>query len=286
MRVMVTGAGGMLGLDVVDACLARKHEVIALTREDLDITTREVDGTVSHYRPHVVINCAAWTDVDAAESRERDAMLVNDTGAGLLAVAAEQVGAKVIYPSTDYVFGGSSRVPYLESDLPSPLSGYGRSKLAGETAVAVSNPRHVIVRSSWLFGLRGSNFVETMLRVGAEQPEVLVVSDQVGCPTYTAHLAGALALLAEREEYGIHHITGEGACSWFDFAQEIFDQAGYDTRVMAATTDMLERPAPRPAYSVLGTERPDPIALPPWRQALAEYLRLRARAAAAAGGPA
>jgi dTDP-4-dehydrorhamnose reductase len=142
----------------------------------------------------------------------------------------------------------------------------------------------VIVRASWLFGLGGPNFVETMLRVGAGQPEVLVVSDQVGCPTYTPHLAGVLALLAEGEEYGIHHITGEGACSWFDFAQEIFDQAGYDTRVMAATTEMLDRPAPRPAYSVLGTERPDPIVLPPWRHALAEYLRLRARAAAATGG--
>jgi dTDP-4-dehydrorhamnose reductase len=276
----------MLGRDVVEAGRARGHDVVGLTREELDITTREVDRAVSRMRPEAIVNCAAWTDVDAAESRERDAMLVNDTGAGLLAVAAAQVGAKVIHPSTDYVFDGSSGVPYVESDLSSPLSAYGRSKLAGETAVAVGSERHVIVRSSWLFGLGGANFVETMLRVGAEQAEVLVVSDQVGCPTYTPHLAGALVLLAEGEEWGIHHITGEGSCSWFEFAQEIFDQAGYDTRVMAATTDMLDRPAPRPAYSVLGTERANPIVLPPWRQALAEYLRVRAQAATAAGGAA
>jgi dTDP-4-dehydrorhamnose reductase len=282
--VLVTGGGGMLGRDVIDAALARGHDVVGLEREDLDITSREVDAVVSRLRPEVIVNCAAWTDVDGAESRERDAMLVNDTGAGLLAVAAAQVGASIVYPSSDYVFDGSRGRPYVESDLPSPLSAYGRSKFAGETAVAVANPRHFVVRSSWLFGLHGPNFVETMIRVGAEQPEVLVVSDQVGCPTYTPHLAEALVLLTESEDYGIHHITGEGSCSWFEFAQEIFDQTGADTRVMAATTEMLGRPAPRPAYSVLGTERDDPIVLPAWRQGLAEYLRARARVGAAAGG--
>jgi dTDP-4-dehydrorhamnose reductase len=281
---MVTGAGGMLGLDVTEACLERGNEVIGLTHEELDITSRDVDVAVAHYRPEVVINCAAWTDVDAAEARERDAMRVNDTGAGLLAVAAEQVGGKIVHPSTDYVFDGERGRPYVESDVASPLSAYGRSKLAGETAVAVGNSRHIVVRSSWLFGLGGGNFVETMLRAGTQQAEVLVVSDQVGCPTYTPHLADALAILAEGDEYGIHHVTGEGSCSWFEFAQEIFDQAGYDTRVMAATSDMLDRPARRPAYSVLGTERPDPVVLPPWRQGLAEYLRLRGRVGAAAGG--
>ena len=284
MRVLVTGAGGMLGRDVIDAALSRGHDVVGLDREDLDITSRAVDGLISRLGPEVVVNCAAWTDVDGAESRERDAMLVNDTGAGLLAVAAAQVGASIVYPSSDYVFDGSQGRPYVESDLPSPLSAYGRSKFAGETAVAVSNPRHFVVRSSWLFGLSGQNFVETMIRVGAEQPEVLVVSDQVGCPTYTSHLAEAMVMLTESEDFGIHHITGEGWCSWFEFAQEIFDQTGAETRVMAATTEMLGRPAPRPAYSVLGTERADPIVLPPWRQGLAEYLRARAGAGAPAGG--
>ena len=276
----------MLGQDVAAAFHDRGADVAAVSHEELDITSPAVDRAVARFRPDVVVNCAAWTDVDAAESQEREAMRINDTGAGLVAAAAAQVDAKLIHLSTDYVFDGSARRPYVESDRTAPLSAYGRSKVAGETAVAVTNPRHFIVRSSWLFGLGGRNFVETMLRAGDEQAEVLVVSDQVGCPTYTPHLAEALVLLAEGEEYGIHHITGEGSCSWFDFAQEIFDQAGYDTRVMAATTDMLRRPAPRPAYSVLGTERPNALVLPAWRQGLAEYLALRERAGAAAGGPA
>jgi dTDP-4-dehydrorhamnose reductase len=173
-------------------------------------------------------------------------------------------------------------VPYIESDMPHPLSAYGRSKLAGETSVAVANTQHLIVRTSWLFGVGGKNFVETMLRIGAKQPEVLVVSDQVGSPTYTPHLAGALALLAESGDYGIHHVAASGSCSWFEFAQEIFDQAGLSTRVMAAKTGMLGRPAPRPAYSVLASELAEPTVLPQWRAALAEYMV--EREGVAAGG--
>jgi dTDP-4-dehydrorhamnose reductase len=187
----------------------------------------------------------------------------------------------VLYVSSDYVFDGRKGRPYVESDLPAAISAYGRSKQAGETSVAIANPRHFIVRSAWLFGTNGPNFVETMLRVGAEQPEVIVVSDQVGCPTYTAHLAEALALVIETDDYGIHHIAAAGECSWFDYAQEIFDQADMDTHVMAGTTEMLARPAPRPPYSALVSERPDPIVLPEWRQGLSEYLAAReARAAA------
>ena len=278
MRVFVTGAAGMLGRDVVAECEAREHEAIALAREDLDLTDGvAVDRALARWRPGVVVNCAAWTDVDGAEEREREAMAVNDTGAGLLAVAASAVDAKVVHVSSDYVFDGSGRRPYLESDLPAPISAYGRTKLAGETAVAVANRRHILVRSSWLFGSGGPNFVETMLRIGREQPEVLVVSDQHGSPTYTAHLAEALVILAETDEYGIHHVTASGSCSWFEFAQEIFDQAGIDARVIAGTTKMLARPAPRPAFSVLGSERPDPIRLPHWRRGLAEYMRNRER---------
>ncbi len=285
-RVLVTGAGGMLGRDVVDACERRGHDVVGLARRDLDVTDGPwVDAFVSRLRPEVIVDCAAWTDVDGAEAHERAAMEVNDTGAGLLAVAAGTVGASIIYPSTDYVFDGTKGSPYVESDLAHPLSAYGRSKLAGETSVAVANSRHIIVRSSWLFGTGGANFIETMLRIGAEQPEVLVVSDQVGSPTYTRHLAGAIALLAESEDYGIHHVAGSGSCSWFEFAQEIFDQGGLETRVMAARTEMLGRPAPRPAYSVLASERPDPVVLPNWRVALAEYMAERDQAAAAAGSP-
>jgi dTDP-4-dehydrorhamnose reductase len=280
---MVTGAGGMLGRDVIAAFEAHGHEVVALDRSELDITDGpRVDRIVGIVEPDAIVNCAAYTDVDGAESHEREAMEINDTGAGLLAVAAGTVGAKIVYPSTDYVFDGFREDPYVESDLPHPLSAYGRTKLAGETSVAVANSRHLIVRTSWLFGVGGKNFVETMLRIGAEQPEVLVVSDQVGSPTYTPHLAGAIVLLTESDDYGIHHVTASGSCSWFDFAQEIFDQAGMGTRVMAARTGMLGRPAPRPAYSVLGSERDAPVVLPHWREALAEYMAEREAARAGA----
>ena len=272
----------MLGQDVVDACLVRDHEVYALGRAELDVTDPEMcDEAVADIRPDVVINCAAWTDVDGAEADEAGAMRVNDTGAALLAGAASNHGARIVHVSSDYVFDGTQRRPYLESDLPNPISAYGRSKQAGETSVAVSNPRHLIVRSAWLYGTRGQNFVETMLRLAGEQPEVVVVSDQVGCPTYTRPLAPALAELAESEDFGTHHVAASGSCSWFDFAQEIFDQAGVECRVMATTTKEIGRPAPRPAYSVLGSERADAPALPEWRQGLREYLREREAVAAA-----
>jgi dTDP-4-dehydrorhamnose reductase len=278
MKTLITGAAGMLGQDLVDACVQRGHEVYPCARDQLDVTDAEMcDEVLAEIRPEVVVNCAAWTDVDGAESDEAGAMLVNDTGAALLAGAAARHGARVVYVSSDYVFDGDQRRPYLESDLTHPISAYGRSKAAGETSVAVANPRHLIVRTSWLYGARGHNFVETMLRLATEQPEVIVVSDQVGTPTYTRHFARALAELAESEDYGVHHVAAGGRCSWFDFAQEIFDQAGSECRVMAGTTDMLARPAPRPAFSVLASERAGAPALPEWRQGLREYLEERAR---------
>jgi dTDP-4-dehydrorhamnose reductase len=276
MKVLVTGAAGMLGREVTAACHARNNEVVALAHAALEITdSGAVDRALGQYQPDAVVNCAAFTDVDGAEDDERGAMRINDEGAALLAAAAESIGAKVVYPSSDYVFDGSQREPYVESAFPSPLSAYGRSKLAGETSVAVANSRHFIVRASWLFGLGGRNFVETMLRLGAAQSEVLVVSDQVGCPTYTRHLGEALAQLIEGEEFGVHHIAGGGSCSWYEFAQEIFDQADVECRVMAGTTEMLARKAPRPPYSALASERADPIALPHWREGLAAYLAER-----------
>lgn len=202
-------------------------------------------------------------------------MLLNDAAAALVSSVAASHGAKIVHVSSDYVFDGAKRTPYVESDLTGAISAYGRSKQAGETSVAVSNPDHFIVRSSWLFGTNGPNFIETMLRLSGEQAEVIVVTDQVGCPTYTRHLAEALALLAESDDFSIHHIAGGGRCSWYDFAQEIFDQEGVECRVMAGTTEMLARPAPRPAFSALVSEHPDPIVLPDWRQGLAEYLAER-----------
>lgn len=276
MRITVAGSDGMLARDVIAAAERRGHEVDAPNRSEMDITDpAAIDEALEDFRPDAVINCAAWSDVDGAEDDERGAMRINDTGAALLAAGAARVGASVLYPSSDYVFDGTKRTPYLEEDMPNPISAYGRSKLGGEVSVAAANPEHFIVRSSWLFGVGGKNFVETMLRIGAEQDEILVVSDQRGCPTSTADLGDGMVQLVETDHYGIHHMRGDGECTWFDFAVEIFDQAQMETRVMSATTEMMGRKAPRPAYSVLGHGREDSTLLPDWREALRRYLKDR-----------
>jgi dTDP-4-dehydrorhamnose reductase len=209
-------------------------------------------------------------------------MRVNGHGARNVAAAAAAVGAAVVYPSTDYVFDGRKREPYVESDPVSPLSAYGRSKLAGEQATAEANPRHQIVRTQWLFGLGGRNFVETMLRLGTEREELTVVDDQVGCPTYTGDLAAALVGLAAREDWGVHHLAAGGECSWNEFAREIFRQTGVSCRVLAGSTEELGRPARRPAHVVLRSERPRAPVLPRWQSGLDRYLVERAAAEARA----
>ncbi len=276
MKTIVSGAHGMLGSDVVRACVARDHEVYAFGHAELDITNAAMcEEVLADVRPGCVINCAAWTDVDGAEAAERGAMAVNDTGAALLATACAAHGSRILQISSDYVFNGEKRSPYVEEDMPQAISAYGRSKQAGETSVAVSNPNHLIVRTSWLFGVQGQNFVETMLRLAGEQSEVVVVTDQVGTPTYTRHLAPVLAELVEGDARGIRHAAASGQCSWFEFAQEIFDQTGVECRVMAGTSDMIARPAPRPGYSVLDSLHDEARQLPEWRQGLRDYLAER-----------
>lgn len=275
MRVLVTGAGGMLGQDVVRVAQDMRHQVIALTHDDLDVTDpARVERLITRERPDAVINCAAWTNVDGAEESEHDASVVNAQGAGFVAGAAAKVGAQVVFPSTDYVFSGEGG-PYSESDDPDPINAYGRTKLGGERATALVNGRSFIVRTSWLFGPHGGNFVETMLRLGQDGGPVVVVHDQVGCPTYTGHLAVGLLRLIDTGAFGIHHMAGEGSCSWYEFAMEIFRQAEVVTRVMATTTDMMERPAKRPANSVLISRRTTPIELPTWQRGLSDYLARR-----------
>lgn len=282
MRVLVTGAGGMLGRDVSRVAEQGGHEVLRLAHDDLDITDfGAVADVVLAEEPEALINCAAWTNVDGAEGDLEGATAVNGEGASNIAVAADRVGCKVVYPSTDYVFDGTRGTPYVESDPTNPLSAYGKSKLAGEVETAAATERHFIVRASWLFGVNGKNFVDTMMGLGRELDEVVVVKDQVGCPTYTGHLAEGLVRLIEWDDYGVYHMAGAGECSWFEFAIEIFSQSGIDCRVMASTTDMLDRPAPRPAYSVLVTEREPAIYLPDWREGLAAFLAERAETEAA-----
>jgi dTDP-4-dehydrorhamnose reductase len=275
LKVLVTGAAGMLGSDVMRVGEEAGHEMIGCARADLDIADQTaVEAALAETRPAAVINCAAWTDVDGAEDHEQEALVVNGTGAGNVAAAAARVQAAVIHPSTDYVFDGSKE-EYVESDPVGPLSSYGRSKLEGERQVAAANPQHFIVRSSWLFGVAGRNFVDTMLRLADDMDEVVVVRDQIGCPTYTGHLAEGLVRLLDSEFHGIHHMAGDGRCSWYEFAIEIFRQAGSSCKVMSSTSDMLDRKAPRPPFSVLVSERDHPIVLPPWQEGLAAYLKER-----------
>jgi dTDP-4-dehydrorhamnose reductase len=279
MRFAITGAAGMLGQDLVAAVSAAGHEALPFARGDLDITDgRAVERALRSAAPGVVINCAAWTDVDGAERDEAGAVAVNGDGAGNVARAAAGCGAWTIHVSSDYVFDGGKASPYLESDPVGPLSGYGRSKLAGERAVAAEAPeRHTIVRSSWLFGAGGPCFPATILRLVAERDELKVVDDQVGCPTFTVHLANALVDLGAREARtaGVLHVAGGGQCSWFDFAREIVGAGAVSCEVKPCSTAEMPRPATRPAYSVLRSERgEDAPSLPDWREGLAEYIAL------------
>jgi dTDP-4-dehydrorhamnose reductase len=271
MRLLVTGAAGMLGRDVVAAARDAGHEVAALARADLDITDAEaVSSAIRDARPDAVINCAAWTDVDGAEADEAGATAVNGAGAGNIAAAAGD--ALVVHVSSDYVFDGEASEPYPEDAATGPRSAYGRSKLAGEQAVARAGARAVIVRSSWLFGPHGRNFVDTMRRLGAERDELAVVDDQVGCPTYTGHLAPALVSIAEQVTTGVLHVAGTGRCSWFDLAVATFEETGLRCDVRRQSTADAGRPAPRPAFSALASTRSDAPVLPPWREGLRAHL--------------
>jgi dTDP-4-dehydrorhamnose reductase len=246
--------------------------------QDLITDAAAVARALADARPDVVINSAAWTNVDGAETDEAGALAVNGAGAGNVARAAAERGAWTIHVSSDYVFDGSKRSPYLESDPVGPLSAYGRTKLAGERAVAEAAPeRHTIVRSSWLFGAGGPCFPATILRLARERDELKVVEDQIGCPTFTGHLAEALLDLAARERRlaGIVHIAASGSCSWFEFAREIVMAAGVTCEVKPCSTEEFPRPATRPAYSVLRSERGDEVpVLPEWREGLARYMAL------------
>ncbi len=281
MKLLVTGAAGMLGRDVLLAAGNAGHDVIGYGRAEFDVTDpAAIARKLDLERPDVVINCAAWTDVDGAEESEEAAFAVNGSGAGNVAAAAAEIEARILHVSTDYVFDGAKGAPYVESDQVAPQSAYGRTKLAGEEAVAAANKRHFIVRSAGLFGLGGRNFVETMLQLAETRNEVLVVRDQATSPTYTWHLAYGIVRLIDGMEYGIHHMAAGGQCSWYEFAREIFEQAEVECKVLSSTTEMLGRPAPRPAFSALVSQREHAIRLPSWQDGLAGYLAQRQAEAA------
>lgn len=250
MRILILGAGGQLGSELCG--VLEDHEVIPAQRGDIDITRLDQLLKVAmRLRPDVIINAAAYTDVDGCESDREGAFLVNAAGARNAAVAARRTGAALVHISTDYVFDGTKGGPYVEHDAPNPLSVYGMSKLLGERMVAEQNPSSFILRVAWLYSPRRRNFVRTMLSLARERDEVRVVNDQLGTPTYAGDVARQIKLLIETECYGLYHCTSQGSCTWYDFAREIFRLAGLDVRVVPVSSSEFPRPARRPASSVL-----------------------------------
>lgn len=289
MNILITGAQGQLGSELC-AMIARgqseigpiperiaQAQVIPVDVEELDITRQDaVCALLEEQRPEVVLNCAAYTNVNACETDFDAAMAVNALGPRNLAIACERIGARLIHVSTDYVFSGEADRPYTECDVPCPRSAYGVTKLLGEQYVRDFCTRYMIVRTAWLYGYRGGNFVQTILRLAQEKPFVTVVHDQRGTPTLANDLAHHLLKLADSQAYGIYHCTGAGECTWYEFAREIIRLAGIQGEIRPCTTEEYPTPARRPAYSVLdhamlrltvGDE------MRPWQEALASYFR-------------
>lgn len=292
-RWLVTGAGGMLGTDLIAALASRGEPVTGLDRASLDVTDAAgVTDAMARCRPAVVVNCAAWTAVDDAEGAEEQARAVNAGGAANLAAACAGLGARLVQVSTDYVFAGDARQPYAEDDAPAPRTAYGRTKLAGEQAVLGRLPGSgYVVRTAWLYGAHGPNFVRTMIRLESQRPNVDVVDDQHGQPTWTVDVARQIiALVHSTAAPGIYHATSSGQTTWFGLAREIFGLLGADpSRVRPIPSGALSRPAPRPAWSVLGHgawAEPGLTPIADWQAALRQaFPRLLAayRAASPAG---
>lgn len=276
LKVLVTGANGQLGQELVQLKSSDSIEIIGCGRDDLDITDMgSCRSVLQKLRPDVVIHCAAYTAVDQAETEPDEAFRVNAAGTRNIAISAEENGAKFCYVSTDYVFDGNGTKPYNEYDQVAPRTIYGQSKLAGEQLTQTLSSRYFIVRTSWVYGKFGNNFVKTMLKLGVERDLLKVVHDQIGSPTYTLDLAQFLIELVQTDCYGIYHASNTGVCSWYEFAQAIFNERGLSTKVEPCTTADFPRPAPRPAYSVMDHAAIRYNGLKPlreWREALVSFL--------------
>ncbi|HEY49635.1 MAG TPA: dTDP-4-dehydrorhamnose reductase [Dehalococcoidia bacterium] len=282
MRVLVTGAGGMLAQDLAPCLSEQGYEVIALPHDKLDNTDLGVVRTTADsFGPELIVNCAAYTKVDRAEEEVAQALMVNGLGVQNLCLMCQEKDIPLVHFSTDYVFDGTKDGPYTIYDIPNPVSVYGRSKLLGEKYVLWLLNKFFLIRTSWLFGHHGTNFIETMLELGQSNEKASVVSDQRGCPTWTRHLSEAVVALIQTGRYGIYHITNAEPTTWYDFARDIFRLAGMDVEVVPVTTEQFPRPARRPLNSVL-----DPFPLPQllgkempsWRGALRDYLKQRSAA--------
>lgn len=276
LKIMITGANGQLGRELAE-WTTETAEIIGFGRNELDITSLPACRNIfTLHQPDVVIHCAAYTAVDKAESEPDEAFRVNASATRNVAVAAREVGAKLCYISTDYVFDGTGTTPYNEYDQTNPRTVYGKSKYAGEQLVQTLHDRYYIVRTSWVFGKYGNNFVKTMLKMAGERNQIKVVADQIGSPTYTYDLSAFLIELVQTEYYGIYHASNSGICSWYDFAKAIFEDSGSNILLEPCTTADFPRPAPRPGYSVMDHSaiRSNGLnVLRPWREALNHYLK-------------
>ena len=277
MKILVTGANGQLGHDVVKELNKRNIECLGVDIEDFDITDKAATSEfITSYHPDAVIHCSAYTAVDKAEDNIELCRRVNAEGPRNIAKICKEIDAKMLYISTDYVFPGTGEHAYGTDDQTGPLGTYGQTKLEGELAVKELLTKYFIVRISWAFGKNGNNFVKTMLRIGKEREEINVVCDQIGSPTYTADLSPLLVDMVLTEKYGVYHASNEGFCSWAEFAQEIFKQAGYTTKVKYISTSEYPTKAKRPSNSRMSKKSLDEAGfkrLPTWQDALLSYLK-------------
>jgi dTDP-4-dehydrorhamnose reductase len=277
MTILVTGVNGQLGNDVVRVCREKGINVIGIGRAELDITSeKDVKKLVSYLKPSIIIHCAAYTAVDNAEGEKEICWSVNVEGTQYLAEAANIIGAKFLYISTDYVFDGKGDKPFAETDEPNPVSTYGRSKYEGELKVRSVLDEHFIVRTSWVFGINGKNFIKTMLKISKKHEKLDVISDQIGSPTYTYDLAKLLVEIVQSNKYGTYHASNEGYCSWAEFSKEIFKQAKVSTTVNEISTEEYPTKAIRPKNSKLSKQKLVDNGfdfLPPWEDAVKRYLK-------------
>lgn len=272
MKILVTGAEGMLGQDLCPIFEDEDYEVVETNKKTLDVTNEiQVNNIIKKENPDILIHCAAYTNVDEAEKNSDTATLINVKGTENIAKACAKNDIIMIYISTDYVFDGENNSPYMPNDKPNPINNYGLTKFQGEQMIQKYCEKYYIVRTSWLFGHHGKNFIETMLSL-SDKPEIKVVDDQFGCPTWTVDLSdGILNLLQNEEEFGIYHICGKTPTTWYDFAKEIFMQAGKNVNLIPCKTKDFPRPANRPKYSVMNSENFKIN----WKKSLKEYLELR-----------
>ena len=277
MKVLITGSNGMLGHDLIEV-LKDNHELILTTSKTLDITDKNhVIEFICENKPDIVINSAAYTNVDGCEENQETAYNINGDGVRNLALGCSEIDCPLVHISTDYVFNGENTRPWVEDDEIGPISIYGKSKLKGEEAILEILDKFFIVRTAWLYGINGGNFPKTMLELAKNHSEITVVYDEVGTPTYTPDLAEAISQLIETDYYGIYHITNSGSCSWCEFARYIFEVAGKNVNVIPVTASEFARPAPRPHYSVLENKRWIENGFEPlrsYKEAIREYIEL------------